>query len=184
MPKTPEDLFGFLDELGIRVTTTTHDPLFTVADSQRLRGEIRGAHTKNLFVKDRKDNYFLLTVEEDAAVDLKSVHGLIGAAGKVSFGKPEALMGLLGVQPGAVTVFGAINDVDGRVRIVIDAALAGSALVNAHPLVNTATTTISSGDLLTFVRATGHEPLVLNLTGGSPHGGRQSQDPTGPNSIE
>jgi Ala-tRNA(Pro) deacylase len=170
MPKTPEELFAFLDGLGIRTTTRTHEPLFTVADSQRLRGEIAGAHTKNLFVKDKKDNYFLLTVEEEATVDLKSVHRLIGAAGRVSFGKPEALMDLLGVAPGAVTVFGALNDSGGRVRIVVDAELLAQPLVNAHPLVNTATTTIASGDLIAFIKATGHDPLVLNLTGRSPHG--------------
>src|SRR3954447_3712321 len=158
MPKTPEELFAFLDHLGIAVTTMTHEPLFTVADSQKLRGEIAGAHTKNLFVKDKKDGYFLLTVEEDATVDLKTIHQVIGASGRVSFGRPEALMELLGVAPGAVTVFGAINDVAGRVRVVIDAALAAEALINAHPLVNTATTTIASADLMKFVAATGHQP--------------------------
>jgi Ala-tRNA(Pro) deacylase len=175
MSKSPEELFAFLDRLGIRTTTRTHEPLFTVEQSQRLRGEIAGAHTKNLFVKDKKDGYFLLTVEEQASVDLKSVHHLIGAASRVSFGRPEALMDLLGVAPGAVTVFGALNDTGRRVRIVIDAELAAQPLINAHPLVNTATTTISSGDLMAFVEATGHDPIVLNLTGRSPHGG-----PTGP----
>jgi Ala-tRNA(Pro) deacylase len=163
MPKTPEELFAFLDRLGIAVTTREHAPLFTVADSQGLRGEIPGAHTKNLFVKDKKDRYFLLTVEEEANVDLKSVHQLIGASGRVSFGKPDALMELLGVAPGAVTLFGAINDAAGRVKVVIDAGLAAEPQINAHPLVNTATTTIGSADLMRFIRATGHEPLVLPL---------------------
>jgi Ala-tRNA(Pro) deacylase len=171
MPKSPEQLFDFLRALGIEVTTRTHEPLFTVTDSQLLRGEIPGAHTKNLFLKDKKDNYFLLTVDEDASVDLKTVHQLIGAASRVSFGKPEALEALLGVQPGAVTVFGAINDTEGRVRVVIDAALAAEPLVNAHPLINTATTTIAAKDLLAFVKATGHDPLVLNLTSATPHAG-------------
>jgi Ala-tRNA(Pro) deacylase len=169
MPKSPEQLFDFLRALGIEVRTRTHEPLFTVADSQRLRGEIPGAHTKNLFLKDKKDNYFLLTVEEDATVDLKTVHQVIGAASRVSFGKPQALEALLGVQPGAVTVFGAINDIEARVRVVIDVVLAAEPLINAHPLVNTATTTIASKDLLAFVKATGHDPLVLNLTGATPH---------------
>ena len=103
MPKSPEQLFDFLRALGIEVTTRTHQPLFTVADSQHLRGEIPGAHTKNLFLKDKKDNYFLLTVEEEATVDLKSVHQLIGAASRVSFGRPEALSELLGVEPAETT---------------------------------------------------------------------------------
>jgi Ala-tRNA(Pro) deacylase len=166
MPKTPTELFAFLDSLGIRVTTKTHPPLFTVADSQALRGEIDGGHTKNLFLKDRKDSYFLVTVDEEAEVDLKRIHNTIGAASRVSFGKPEALMELLGVTPGAVTVFGLINDREGRVRLVLDEALMRNRIVNSHPLTNEATTSISAADLLRFARATGHEPTVLKVAAG------------------
>lgn len=166
MPKTPDALFAFLDSLSIPVTTTRHPPLFTVADSQALRGTIPGGHTKNLFLKDKMDNYFLVTVDEEAVVDLKQVHHLIGAASRVSFGKPEALMELLGVAPGAVTVFGLINDRDGRVRLVLDAALMRNAVINGHPLTNEATTSIGSDDLLRFVRATGHEPAILKVSQG------------------
>ena len=168
-PKTPEQLFAFLDEQGIRVKTVSHPPLYTVADSQSLRGQIEGGHTKNLFLKDRKDNYFLLTVDEEAVVDLKTIHHRIGAVGKVSFGKPEALLELLGVMPGAVTAFGPFNDADGRVKVFLDSGLMRCKIVNCHPLVNTATTSIASGDLVKFLKATGHEPVILNLTAESPN---------------
>jgi Ala-tRNA(Pro) deacylase len=164
MPKTPDDLFSLLDSLGIPVTTVRHPPLFTVADSQALRGEVAGGHTKNLFLKDRKDAYYLLTVEEDAVVDLKQIHHQIGAAGRVSFGKPEALMEHLGVIPGAVTAFGLINDEKGAVKFVLDSALMEHATINAHPLTNEATTSIAAGDLLRFARATGHEPAILKVS--------------------
>ena len=165
MPKTRNDLFQLLDRLQIAVTTVDHPPLFTVQESQALRGTIPGAHTKNLFLKDKKGRYFLLTVAEDAEVDLKSVHKVIGASGRVSFGSSERLMELLGVSPGSVTVFGLINDADGAVTMVIDAALMENATINAHPLSNDATTSIARDDLLRFVRETGHEPLILNLAG-------------------
>lgn len=161
MPKTEAELFAFLADLGIEVSTRRHPPLFTVADSQALRGEIAGGHTKNLFLKDKKDNYFLVTVDEEAAVDLKQIHHLIGAAGRVSFGKPDMLMQLLGVIPGAVTVFGLLNDTQGRVKVVLDAALMRNAVINAHPLSNEATTSIAAADLLKFIEATGHRPVVL-----------------------
>lgn len=164
MPKTPDQLFAFLAELGIPVTTVTHPPLFTVADSQALRGEISGGHTKNLFVRDKKDNYFLLTVGEEAEVDLKQVHHVIGASGRVSFGKPEKMLDYLGVTPGAVTAFGIVNDTQGAVKIVFDEALMRHDVINAHPLTNEATTSIARDDLLRFVKATGHEPLVLKLS--------------------
>lgn len=157
------ELFRFLGELGIDTKTVTHPPLFTVEQSQALRGQIAGAHTKNLFLRDRKDAHFLVTVEEEAEVDLKRIHTLIGASGKVSFGKPEMLMEYLGVIPGAVTPLGLINDREGKVRFVLDQALATAEIVNAHPLTNEATTSLSGADLLRFVKATGHEPLILNV---------------------
>ncbi|MDH4440646.1 MAG: prolyl-tRNA synthetase associated domain-containing protein [Rhizobium sp.] len=163
-PKRAEDLIRFLDALGIPHKTKTHPPVFTVAESVSLRDEIPGGHTKNLFVKDKKDQFFLLTVEENASVDLKTVHTVIGAASKVSFGKPEKLMEYLGVAPGSVTAFGAINDTGLKVTFVLDKDLMQHDLINCHPLSNDATTSIARDDLLRFLEATGHSPLVLKVT--------------------
>jgi len=164
MPKTEAELFAFLAELGIAVETRRHPPLFTVADSQALRGEIAGGHTKNLFLKDKKDNVFLVSVGEEAEVDLKQIHHLIGASGRVSFGRPELLLELLGVVPGAVTVFGLINDTTRRVKVVLDQALMAHAVINAHPLTNEATTSIAAADLIKFVEATGHDAVILKVS--------------------
>jgi Ala-tRNA(Pro) deacylase len=164
-PKTADDLFRFLDTLGISHKTKTHPPVFTVAESVSLRDEIPGGHTKNLFVKDKKDQFFLLTVEENASVDLKTVHTIIGAASKVSFGKPEKLMEYLGVAPGSVTAFGAINDTGHKVTFVLDKDLLEHDVINCHPLTNEATTSIGRDDLTRFMEATGHTPLVLKVTG-------------------
>ena len=164
MTKTSDDVFAFLDELGISYSNHEHRPVFTVAEGDDLRERIPGGHTKNLFVKDKKSRYFLLTVEEYATVDLKTVHTLIGASGRVSFGKPEALMDYLGVEPGSVTALGAINDEEGQVTFILDESLMENEIINCHPLRNTATTSIGRDDLLSFIRATGHEPVVLKVT--------------------
>ncbi len=164
---SPKELLDYLQNLGIEVTTVEHPPLFTVADSQGLRGEIPGGHTKNLFLKDKKDNFFLVTVEEDAVVDLKSIHQVIGAASRVSFGKPEKLLEYLGVIPGSVTVFGAINDRDHNVQVVIDADLMKYDVINGHPLTNEATTSIRREDLIAFLKSTGHEPRILAVSEGA-----------------
>ncbi len=163
--KTRDDLFGFLNDLGISVTTKYHPPVHTVEESKALRDEIPGGHTKNLFLKDKKGRHFLLTVEEDAAIDLKTVHARIGASGRVSFGRPEQLMEYLGVVPGAVTAFGVLNDTDQAVTLFFDAALVAHAVINAHPMTNDATTSIATADMKRFVEATGHTWHVLNLAG-------------------
>jgi Ala-tRNA(Pro) deacylase len=163
MPASPEDLLAYLAALGVETTTVDHPPLFTVEDSQALRGEIPGGHTKNLFVKDKKGRLFLLVLGEETVIDLKRVHEKIGARGRVSFGSAELLEEVWGVKPGAVTPFGAINDKDGRVSVVLDEAMMRHERLNFHPLVNTRTTGLASADLVKFLRATGHEPVVAAL---------------------
>jgi Ala-tRNA(Pro) deacylase len=160
MPATPEDLFAFLDQLGIAHRTVNHPPLFTVEQSRELRGSIAGGHTKNLFLKDKRDAIFLVVALEDAAIDLKSLHRRLDA-GRFSFGSADLLREVWGVEPGAVTPFGAINDTEQRVSVVLDATMMQQETLNYHPLVNTMTTAISRDGLVRFLRATGHEPRIL-----------------------
>jgi Ala-tRNA(Pro) deacylase len=164
MPAGRADLLACLERLGIATTTVEHPPLFTVEESQALRGEIPGGHTKNLFLKDKKDKVFLVVAGEEAEIDMKSLHKRIGSA-RLSFGRPELLAELLGVVPGSVTPFGALNDTAGRVNVILDAALMRHATLNFHPLENVATTNIRREDFLTFLRHTGHEPVVLAVSG-------------------
>ncbi|WP_127520668.1 YbaK/EbsC family protein [Mesorhizobium sp. Z1-4] len=159
-----DDLLDYLAGLGIETKTYDHPPLFTVRQSEALRGDIPGGHTKNLFLKDKKGSYFLLTVGEHAEIDLKTVHTKIGASGRVSFGKAEKLEELLGVVPGAVTIFGLVNDKAGQVKAFLDAGLMEHDVINAHPLTNEATTAIGRDDLVRFIEATGHEAAVLKLS--------------------
>lgn len=166
MPLTRDDLMRRLAELGIETTTTEHEPFFTVAESRRAKETIPGGHTKNLFIKDKKDRIFLVVAEFDAAIDLKRIHEKVGAQGRVTFAKADRLLDLLGVLPGSVTPFGLLNDTEGRVTVVLDAAMLEHAILNYHPLENTATTTIARDDLLTFIRATGHEPLIVAVSDG------------------
>jgi len=161
LPTTPDQLFRFLEKLDIHTSTVEHPPLFTVEDSQKLRGQITGGHTKNLFLKDKKGNFFLVTVGEDAKIDLKNLHKIIGGSSRLSFGKPEKLMEYLGVLPGAVTAFSPINDTTNAVKMIIDEKLMENELLNCHPLVNTATTSIARDDLVRFLEAVNHPPHIL-----------------------
>ena len=163
MPMTPTDLFAFLDRLGIAHATVTHPALFTVEQSRALRGTVPGGHTKNLFLKDKKGALFLVTALEDAVIELKSLHRRLAASGRFSFGSADLMRATLGIEPGAVTPFAAINDRDRSVSVVLDAALMRHDTINAHPLVNTMTTSIARADLLRFLEATGHAPRIEAL---------------------
>jgi Ala-tRNA(Pro) deacylase len=168
-PATPEDLFALLDRLGIAHRTVSHPPLFTVEESRRLRGQIPGGHTKNLFLADKRGRVFLVSALEDAAIDLKGLHHRLGA-GRFSFGSPALMRELIGIEPGAVTPFALMNDAAARVAAVLDAAMMRRETLNFHPLVNTMTTAISREDLLRFLKAMGHDPRVLVVSGPEPPG--------------
>ena len=170
LPTTPDALFAALDRLGIAHPTVSHPPLFTVEQSQAMRGKIAGGHTKNLFLRDKKGALFLVTALEDAAIELKSLHRRVDATGRFSFGPANLMLELLGVMPGAVTPFGAINDTTGRVTVVLDTALMEHAVINAHPLVNTMTTSIARDDLVKFLESTGHPPRIVPVAGPATEG--------------
>jgi Ala-tRNA(Pro) deacylase len=170
MPANPDQLFAALDALAITHTTVKHPPLFTVEQSRSLRGQIPGGHTKNLFLRDKKHALFLVVAEEEADIDLKGLHRLLGASGRFSFGSSDLLREVWGVEPGAVTPFGAMNDTQGRVTVVLDKAMLAHAILNFHPLVNTMTTSIARDDLIRFLESTGHSPRIERVAGPAPDG--------------
>jgi Ala-tRNA(Pro) deacylase len=167
VPATRQDLFARLAELGIATETVEHDAVFTVAESSRLERELPGGHTKNLFLKDRKDALFLVVALGRAHIDLKTLHKALSCE-RLSFGRPELLMEVLGVPAGSVTPFALINDRAHRVTVILDADMMRHEQLNYHPLENTATTNIARGDLLSFVRACGHEPRVIGVATARP----------------
>jgi Ala-tRNA(Pro) deacylase len=162
MAATETDLFDRLAALGVDTETARHPPVFTVEEAKAHRGQLPGVHTKNLFLKDKKGQLWLVVTLEDRAVNLKELRHRIGAA-PLSFARPEALQEALGVAPGAVTPFAVINDPAGRVRVVLDPEMMDGERLNFHPLTNDATTGITPAGLLTFLKACGHEPMVTPL---------------------
>jgi Ala-tRNA(Pro) deacylase len=163
LPATPADLFAFFDSLGIDARTYEHVPVFTVAESQAIKQDIPGGHSKNLFLKDKKGRLFLVVAHAETRIDLKRLHGALGASGRLSFGSADLLREVLGVEPGSVTPFALLNDRGQRVAVVLDENLMRHEPVNFHPLVNSATTGVSRADFLRFLGATGHEPRTLRL---------------------
>jgi Ala-tRNA(Pro) deacylase len=162
-PGAAEDaLYRMLDALGIAYHTFEHVPVFTVEESRAVCAHIPGGHTKNLFLKDRRDGLWLVVAREHLRVDLNALAKQLDVA-RFSFGAAELLIDVLGVPPGSVTPFALMNDKSARVRVVLDASMLAIDPINFHPLRNDRTTAIAPADLVKFIRATGHEPLLLSL---------------------
>lgn len=162
MPVTRTELFRYLDDLGIAVTTVEHPAVFTVGESDALIRDLPGGHTKNLFLKDAKGGLWLVVAEAHVAVDLKALSKQLGCP-RFSFGNPESLAATLGITPGSVTALALINDTTRKVGVVVDARLMRYETINCHPLENTATSAVRRDDLVRFMRATGHEPRIVEL---------------------
>ena len=162
LPTSPEKLMDKLACLDISFTTHTHPPLRTVEDAKAFRGDLPGAHIKNLYLRDRKKRNFLVVLQEDRQVDLKSFGGQVGSD-RLSFGSADRLFEILGVRPGAVSPFTLINDPEHKVQLILDADLADQSCLYAHPLVNDVTLGLSGADLLRFTAYTGHQPQLLSF---------------------
>jgi Ala-tRNA(Pro) deacylase len=166
---SPQQLFARLEELGLAHSTVEHAPVFTVEQAKAHRGTLPGHHIKNLFLRNKKEEMWLVVALEDRAIDLKRLGEMLGA-GRLSFGSPERLRKYLGVEPGSVTPFAVINDSEHKVTLALDKGLKGGLQaeepINAHPLTNAMTSAISLSDLLRFFEATGHAPRWLDFAAG------------------
>lgn len=157
------DLIARLQDLGIKTTTVPYPAHRTVEEGRALRGAMTGTFTKNLLLKDKKARLFLIVAEETRDIDLKTFHSRIGASGRLGFASAESMRDVMGVEPGVATPFALINDAGKKVTPVIDASLMSAAFVNFHPLVQTASTSISPDHLVAFIRSCGHEPLIIEM---------------------
>lgn len=162
---SPQQLFDRLAELGIAHRTVEHEPVFTVEQAKQHRGELPGHHIKNLFLRNKKEEMWLVVALEDRRIDLKQLGETLGA-GRLSFGSPERLRTYLGVEPGSVTPLSVINDTEHKVTLVLDRGLEQGGPINAHPLTNTMTSALSLADLQRFFAATGHAPRWLDFPPG------------------
>lgn len=162
-PYDRERLLAFLDERGIASTTYGHPAIFTVDQGRDLKIAMPGAHTKNLFLKDRKGRLWLISARQDTMIDLKGAPRLIGSD-RLSFGNETLMWETLGVRPGSVTALGLINDTDRRVTFVLDRRLWEADVVNFHPLTNTATTGMKQAAFRAFLTAMGREPLLIDFS--------------------
>ncbi len=162
MLKTQNELLNVLTQIDIGFTNHEHPAVFTVDEADLHHKGIDGVHSKNLFFKDKKKNLFLVITLSDKPIKIKEVAKKIGAKSP-SFGKPDLLAEVLGVIPGAVTPFAVINDETNRVKVILDQEMMKNDLLNFHPLVNTATTTIAARDLVKFMEHCNQEYEIIRL---------------------
>nr|WP_303704984.1 prolyl-tRNA synthetase associated domain-containing protein [Brevundimonas naejangsanensis] len=149
-------------EHGIAQTTHDHPAVFRVEEGLELKAALPGVHTKNLFLKGKKGRLWLISAAQDTVIDLKRAHRAMGSD-RLSFGNETLLWETLGVRPGSVTALGLINDLERRVTFVLDRRLWEAAVVNFHPLINTATTALDQDSFRQVLTQLGRDPIVVDF---------------------
>jgi len=156
-------VYEVLDQLGILYQHHPHPPVFTVEQAEQHWTDIEGLHCKNLFLRNKKGNHhYLVVAPTSKTVDLRRLNEKLGED-RLSFGSPERLMRLLGLEPGSVSPFGLINDRQKEVMVILDEDLKGASRVNFHPNVNTATVGLSREDFEKFLTWTGNSVRYVGL---------------------
>jgi Ala-tRNA(Pro) deacylase len=155
-------LLAWMADQGIEHVTHDHPAVFRVEEGLELKAALPGAHTKNLFLKDKKGRLWLISARQDTVIDLKRAPAAIGSD-RLSFGNETLMWETLGVRPGSVTALGLINDLDRRVTFVLDRRLWDADTVNFHPLTNTATTTLDQAAFRRVLALLEREPLVVDF---------------------
>lgn len=164
---TPFDrdrLLVWMTDNGLSPRTHDHPAVFRVDQGHAIKAALPGAHTKNLFLKGRGGQLWLVSARQDTTIDLKRLAKRLGSD-RLSFASEEAMVEALGVTPGSVTAFGLIHDVAGQVSFVLDRALWTAGVVNFHPLTNTATTALDQTDFRRFLRLLERVPLIVDFSG-------------------
>ena len=152
----------YLRQRGISFELTEHPAVFNMAEVALLPLPYPEADAKNLFVRDdKKQHYYLITVQGDKRVDLKSFRKMHGLR-SLSFASAEELYELLGLIPGAVTPLGLLNDDGRRVQLFLDAAFK-EGLIGAHPNDNTATVWLRTADLVRLLEEHGNQVEWVRL---------------------
>jgi Ala-tRNA(Pro) deacylase len=166
-PFYAQNLLDFMRDLQVSYQLYTHDPVFTVEESHKIDAAIPGTHTRNLFLRDKKETMFLVTLRHDTPIDLKKLSDLLGT-GRFSFGSPERLWTYLGVKPGSVTPLSILNDTDKKVQLILEKGMMEADLVNFHPLDNSMTIGMAPSELMTILEKQGIKPQIMDLTAAAP----------------
>jgi Ala-tRNA(Pro) deacylase len=154
---TSEKVYKTLDDLSIEYEKHEHPPVFTVEEANAHWSDIKGKHSKNLFLRNKKGNrHFLVVMDAEKSLDIKQFQNKIGIS-NLSFASEKRLDKYLGLTKGSVSPFGLINDENHDVEVIVDKDLVQADFVNFHPNVNTATLTISAADFKQFLEQMGNK---------------------------
>ncbi len=153
------NLYEILNKLNIKYEEVKHEAVYTIEEAQNIKCNIDGVGCKNLFLKAKNNNYYLVIIREDKRADIKKLTKILNVK-KLSFATEKELKEILNLQIGSCTPFGIINDLENKVILLIDKELQNKKLL-FHPNINTATISINYSDLIKFIDYEQHKYILI-----------------------
>lgn len=156
-------VYEVLEKLCIPYEKYDHPAVYTCREADIYTSGLKGVHTKNLFLKNRRgDNHYLVVMCEDKTLDIKKFSEKIFDR-NLSFASADRLMKYLGLTAGSVSLFGIVNDEDHEVEVCIDEDIMKEEFINSHPNVNTSTLVLRVSDMIRFLDYSQNRYSVINL---------------------
>jgi len=163
MDDNEKKVYEVLEKLEISYEKYEHPAVFTCEEADIYTSDLKGVHTKNLFLRNKKGNkHYLVVMSEDKTLNVKEFGEKISDK-NLSFASPERMMKYLGLTPGSVSLLGIINDTEKHVKVFIDEDIMKEEFINAHPNVNTATLVFKVKDMIKFLNASGIDYETITL---------------------
>lgn len=159
-------VYDFLDSLNIEYYRTDHEPADTMEACNKIDAILDVVICKNLFLCNRqKTDFYLLMMPGDKPFKTKELSSQINSS-RLSFAPEQAMLELLDIRPGAVSVMGLMNDKDNRVRLLVDEDVLKDEYVGCHPCVNTSSLKLRTKDVFEkYLKAVNHSLTTVVLKG-------------------
>lgn len=156
-------VYEALEKMGISYDIVEHPPVFTTEEADSYIVGKEGVRTKTLFLCNRKKTaYYLVIMDDSKRLDMKKLGKIINEKG-LSFCSPEILMEKMSLRPGAVSLFGLLNNTDRDIKLCLDKEMLSERIMSFHPNDNTKTIFITTKDMFKFISKLGYEYLIIDL---------------------
>lgn len=158
-----QNVYDELRKLNISYEVVEHPPAFTTEEADTYIEGKEGVRTKTLFLCNRKKKkFFLVVMDDEKRLDMKKLGELIEEKG-MQFASEERLMDKMGIKPGAVSIFGLLNNKEKDIKVYFDNDIFSEKIMTFHPNDNTKTLFISTEDMYKFLTEIGYEYSVISL---------------------
>lgn len=158
-----KEVYELFERLEIAYEYHEHPPLATIKDAKIHWKDYHSGRCKNIFFRNHKGNrHYLVILEHLRQLNIKELEQRL-RQGKLTFASDKRLKKHLNIEPGSVSPFGLINDMENHVHLFIDEKLNEFDRLTFHPNINTASLVISKADFLKFLESTGNTYEFIKL---------------------